>query len=374
MPRKSKFKYYDIRHLIKDYPDAKYYVAMGERSNGKTYSALDYAAERFDVAGEQFAYVRRFGEDIRPKNLTNLFAAHVENGMLRNICGGKYNILTYQSNRFDLSARDENGEKVSTVETVTIGRAFDLNSMEHYKSTSFPKITTIIFDEFLSRQGYLPNEFQLFQNCLSTIIRLRNNVKIFMLGNTVNKYCPYFEEMGLIHVKEQKQGTVDVYRYSDSGLEVVVEYCPSSSNQGGKESDVYFAFDNPQLKMITEGSWEIAVYPHLPVPYKPKDVAAEFFIDFNRELLHGEIISVPNEAPFVFLHQKTTPVKTGTDIVYTTIPDSNPYHRYGLSNQRDKLSRFINQCVDEGRIFYATNEVGEVFRNYRMWEANAHRI
>ena len=62
-----------------------------------------------------------------------------------------------------------------------------------------------------------------------------------MLGNTVNKYSPYFEEMGLKHVKEQKQGTVDVYKYAGNDkLTVVVDYTSTSRSQGGKASDVYF--------------------------------------------------------------------------------------------------------------------------------------
>ena len=66
---KKKPLFYDIEHLIKEYPDVQYYVAFGERSNGKTFSALKYAIRRFFKHGEQFAYVRRFGEDVKPKNL-----------------------------------------------------------------------------------------------------------------------------------------------------------------------------------------------------------------------------------------------------------------------------------------------------------------
>ena len=44
MPRK--FKYYNIRELMAKYPDAHYLMAIGERSNGKTYSALDYVLEK----------------------------------------------------------------------------------------------------------------------------------------------------------------------------------------------------------------------------------------------------------------------------------------------------------------------------------------
>ena len=33
-------KFYDIKNVIKQVPDAKYYVVFGERSNGKTYSMI----------------------------------------------------------------------------------------------------------------------------------------------------------------------------------------------------------------------------------------------------------------------------------------------------------------------------------------------
>ena len=364
MPKK--FKFYDARHLIKEYPEAYYYMIIGERSNGKTYSALDYCLERYFKDGEQFAYIRRFGEDIRKKQLSNLFSAHVENQRVHDLSGGEWNSVDYTGGKFRLARTSEDGSVEYSEEP--IGFAFDLNSMEHYKSISFPKITTVVFDEFLSRQSYLPNEFMLFTNSLSTIIRQRTNVKIFMLGNTVNKYCPYFGEMGLTHIKEQEQGTVDVYNYSDTGLQVVVEYCASSASHGGKASDVYFAFDNPQLQMITSGSWEIAIYPHLPAPYKPKDVIAQFFVDFDNELLHGNIIVLEDGAPFVFFHRKTTPIQDEkNDIVYGQEPSYLYTHRMGFAHYDDKLSRFVMTCMRENRIFYSTNEVGEIFRNYIIW-------
>lgn len=363
---KKKFAYYDIHKLLTEYPDAYYYLVIGERSNGKTYSALQLALENYFNKGEQFAYIRRFGEDIRKKQLSNLFSAHIENGLIEKLSDGKWSSVDYTGNKFKFARADENGAVEYSEEP--FGFAFDLNSMEHYKSISFPKITLVIFDEFLSRQSYLPNEFLLFTNSLSTIIRLRTNVKILMLGNTVNKYCPYFSEMGLKHIKEQKQGTVDVYQYADTDLKVVVEYCASAIKHGGKQSDVYFAFDNPQLQMITTGAWEIAIYPHLPIDsYKPKDVIINFFVDFDREVLHGEIISVDGSKPFVFFHRKTTPIKNDDDIVYSQTPDANPYHRVGIANYTDRISKFIRKCVVENRVFYATNEVGEIWRNYLLW-------
>ena len=90
---------------------------------------------------------------------------------------------------------------------------FAITSQEHDKSTSYPNVRTILYDEFLTRNAYIPDEFVLFCNVLSTVIRQRDDVKIFMLGNTVNKYCPYFKEMGLNNITKQKQGTIDIYKY-----------------------------------------------------------------------------------------------------------------------------------------------------------------
>lgn len=363
MPKK--FEFYDARHLLNEYPEAYYYMIIGERSNGKTYSSLYYCLERYIKNNEQFAYVRRFGLDIKKAQMDELFAAHVHNHEIEIMTDGNWNGIYYSAGKFYLERTDKDGNNVH--DETPIGYAFDLNSMEHYKSISFPDITTIIFDEFLSRQGYLPNEFLLFTNTISTIIRHRSNVKIFMLGNTVNKYCPYFSEMGLKHINDQKQGTVDVYTYGETGLSVVVEYCSSSTKKGGKQSDVYFAFDNPQLQMITTGSWEIAIYPHLPVKYKPKDVVLNFFVVFEHELLHGEIVAVSNYAPFIFLHRKTTPIKSENDIVYCQKPSVLTSHLVCLTKQRDKVSLFIMKALDENRVFYSENEVGEIFRNYILW-------
>lgn len=361
-------KYYNIAHLVKDYPDAKYYMAFGERSNGKTYSALDYAIEKYFKYGEQFAYIRRFGEDVKRKNLLTLCSAHVENQRIHNLSNGQFDLVDYTAGKFiPYTYSEENGKIVKDIQPM--GYAFDLNAMEHHKSTSYPKVTTIIFDEFLSRQGYLTNEFVLFMNTLSTIIRDRNNVTIFMIGNTVNKYCPYFTEMGLSHIKEQKPGTVDVYNYADTGLKVVVEYCDPMSKRGGKQSDVYFAFDNPQLKMITSGSWEIAIYPHLERKYRPKDVVAQCFLSFDEAILHMELIATDNDY-YMFVHPKTTPIQDEcNDIVYTNIPSGKWNYKVGFYSQRDTLSLHISRLISENRVFYSDNETGEILRNYIMWSA-----
>ena len=243
--------------------------------------------------------------------------------------------------------------------------------MEHDKSTNYDGIINAVLDEFLTRTFYLPNEFVLFMNVLSTIIRDRDNVKIFMMGNTVNQYCPYFAEMGLTHIKEMKKGDIDVYEYGESGLTVAVEYT-DSPNKEGKKSDKYFAFNNPKLSMITGGAWEIAIYPHCPCKYKPRDVLYTYFIIFDREMLQCEIIFTKdergNDVLFTFIHRKTSELKDPDhELIYSPDYSPLPNRRRKITKPTDDRERKICSFFSKEKVFYQDNTVGEIVRNYIMW-------
>lgn len=358
------FEFFDVRNVMNEHPDCLYYLCYGERSSGKTFSSLDYSLERYFSTGEQFAYIRRFGEQIKQTFMMDLFSGILREKRIEKWSGGEWDGITFKMGKFYLTRTIEGETEVCKN---PCGHAFGLNLMENYKSLEYPKIMTIIFDEFISRSIYLSNEFVLFQNMLSTIIRLRTGVKIIMLGNSVNRYSLYFTEMGLKQVKTQEPGTTDVYQYGDSGLKVACCYTDPAKKSGGKPSDIYFAFDNPALKMITEGGWEIGLYPHLTEDYLPMDVIADFFVEFDKELLHGEVIVNDNGA-YIFFHIKTTPIKDEDgDIVYTTYAIEKWNYKMCLTRQGDKLSKFIMNAVRENKVFYSTNDVGEIFRNYLIW-------
>ncbi len=298
----KKTKFYSLKNILSK--NAQYNVIFGERSNGKTYSVLLYALERFVKYKEQLAIVRRWQDDFTGKRGSSMYDNLVANGEVAKLTNGEWSEIYYYGSRWFLAKRDENGKRITDETPLAYG--FSISAAEHDKSTSYPSITTVCFDEFLTRTSYLPDEFVLFMNVLSTIIRHRTDVKIFMLGNTVNKYCPYFTEMGLAHAKNMKPGDIDVYRYGDTELLVAVEY--TMPNKDGKENDFYFAFDNPKLSMITGGTWEIDIYPHCPVKYLPKDVQYMYFIKFDDEILQCEIVR-HKDLYFTFIHRKTTELK-----------------------------------------------------------------
>ena len=340
----------------------QYNMIIGERSNGKTYGALLKIVKNYWNDGKKGAYIRRYKEDYRGKRGDALFESLEKDGVIRELTDGAYDGVKYQSGRWYFSKFDEKTQK-KIIGDDPFCYGFAISDMEHDKSTSYPDVTIIVFDEFLTRGFYLQNEFVLFMNTLSTIIRHRNDVTIYMLGNTVNRFSPYFVEMGLKHMSQMEKGDIDVYTYGNSSLKVAVEYC-SSPKKEGKKSDVYFAFDNPSLQLITGGAWEIDLYPHCPIDYDRKDITFIFFMVFNESILQGEVVMKDNNS-FVFIHRKTTPIRDeDKSLIFTMEWDPRPNVVRGLDKSDLKCVSIIRRYFKNDKIFYQDNEVGEEVRNF----------
>lgn len=356
-----KNKFYSLDKIL-EY-DATYNMVVGERSNGKTYAVLKHAInDYFNGTGGELAIVRRWEEDIKPNKASQMFNAHIANDEISKASNGEYTGITHFSGKFYFCTYDEEDGRPIYNENDVFAYTFALSQQEHYKSLSYPNVNTILFDEFMTKGTTLRDEFTIFMNIISTIVRRRSNVKIFMLGNTVNKYSPYFKEMGLTNMTNMKQGTIDIYTYGDSELSVAVEY--PKSNIDSKPSDIYFAFDNPKLKMITSGAWELDIYPHLPVKYTPKDILLTYFIKFDDEIYQCEIIDVEGEM-FTYIHEKTTPIKDDdNDIIYSL--EYSHKHNYSRSifKQTHKLSKVIAEFYRTDKVFYQDNHVGNAISNY----------
>lgn len=353
-------KYYNTSRI--DKKNATYNVIIGERSNGKTYAVLKKGLTEYFKNGSQMAYVRRWKEDIIGRRASQLFSGLIENSEVSKLSNNEFSGVHYYAGKWYLCNYDDKGKAIYSDSDI-IAYSFALSDSEHDKSTSFPNIRTIIFDEFLTNRMYLNDEFVLFMNVVSTIVRRREDVKIYMLGNTVNKYAPYFNEMGLTNVTKMTQGSIDVYRYGNSKLTVAVEYCATQETEN-KQSSKYFAFNNPKLEMITGGAWELNIYPHLPYKYKPKDVLFTYFIEFADDLFQCEIVDLDG-VYFTYIHRKTTPIKNpDSDLIYTL--DYNPKLNYNRSIYKpiSKLQERIRWFFDTSRVFYQSNDVGDAVNNY----------
>lgn len=357
-------KYYTKKNI--DKTGAHYRMIFGKRSDGKTYAVIHDALKKYWETGEQLAVIRRWDDDFSGENSAKtMYDSLMCNGdgdnVVARITNNAFTGVEYYAGKYYLTVTEN--DKICRSGHV-IALAFSLTRAEHYKSGSYPKVKTVLFDEFLTDRMYLPDEFITFQNLLSTIIRKRDDVTIYMCGNTIAKYNPYFTEMGLTRAKDMKPGDLDVYSYGETQLRVAVEFSDSPSKNA--PSDVYFAFNNPKLAMITgQGEvWQMKMYPHCPCKYTPAQVIFTYFIIFDNQLLQCEIILKGTDS-FTYIHRKTTPLQRPTvDLIYCLDPDIRPNWKRKLTQPEKAIEIRVAWYFKAGKVFYQDNEIGELVRAY----------
>ena len=358
-------EFYRLDNILKN--KCQFYVIFGERSNGKTYACLEHIISKYVKTGKQGIIFRRWVEDITKVNGDQMFSGHVSNKIIEKLTGGRWTDVYYNSRRWYLCRYNEDDFSIEKDDT-PFCYIQALAQVEHNKSVSYPNVTTILFDEFIPISGqYLTDEWSIFQNSVSTIIRRRDDVEVFLCGNTNARYNnTYFKNMGLKHALHMKPGTIDLYEY-DSKTKVAVEYTMPYIN--GKNSDNYFAFDNPN-NMIINGEWSLQIYPKRTKEMgriAKSDIALIYFIQFEDVILQCEVI-INDRYRYTYVHKKNTPFKDpDNDIIFSQNYDPRPNWRRKITRVQDNLCRKLFRFYQNDEIFYQDNETGDAFESYITW-------
>ena len=291
----------------------------------------------------------------------------IANGYIKKLTDGEWTGVVYYNRSFYLSRWDEDLDKDIKADH-PFCYAMAISEMVKNKGSSYPNVTTIIFDEFIMRssgRSYLTDEFVLFMHTISTIVRTRDNLKIFMLGNTVNMYNPYFTEMGISKAKEMKQGDINVYQYGNSKLKVAVEYAEDLTASHTHQGDVYFAFDNPKLNMITNGAWELPVYPRPAIKFDRDDIRFRFFmICPDDNIVQGDVVE-KDDNMFIHFHTKTGQIYD-YDLIYSL--EFNPSKHFAINPYKgfNTVTKVISTLLTREKVSFGSNVVGEQVRNYLL--------
>ena len=151
-------------------------ILIGERGVGKSYGIKNYVIKKFLKKKEKFIYIRRYDNEIKSIFQKDFFGDIKE-----------------AFPEIKLSAKN----KKFYLNDEVFGYAKRLTEAQDLKSSSFEDITTIVFDEYAiekNRRYYLTNEGMIIAGLLDSIIRNRNNVKVFFLMNAVEgiEFSPLF--------------------------------------------------------------------------------------------------------------------------------------------------------------------------------------
>ena len=341
-----KIKYYDLGNILS--LNAQYNIIFGERANGKSFAVKKYCISE-GLKGNKFVYLRRYSIDTTANMVTQYF----DDMDIKKLTNNEYDSLEVKSRKINLIQMDY--EKMKVKKRLQICYVMHLSGAEHYKSMSYPNTENMIFEEFVTNEGYLLDEPTKLMNIVSTVFR-NNEGKVFMIGNTVNRICPYFSEWQLTNIPTQEQGSIDTYtvKYDDVSIKIACEYCGNAEN---KKNKMFFgrAADN-----IIGGSWEVQAYPKPP---SGKDYI-QCRILLNHTQFKYSINVMTNENGECYI--KVTPQnKMDTlgmyQFILTQEFNTNPLHVKTL--QHFTIGKLLRKLYNSGKICYSDNLTGTEFNN-----------
>lgn len=234
-------------------PDVQIYMILGQRADGKTYGAVEDSIKHYADTGVPSAYIRRFAESCTKSLLQDL--TRPQAGTIKKCTAGKYNASEYRSKRFYFTNLGDEPE----TDPEPFLHVYALNTWENAKGADSGDMHNIIFDEYVSQGKYLPNEYAIFENVLSSILRTRSGSRLIMLGNPINQICPYFDEFN-IQAHKLKPGDI-VYRKSSNGVTLKFIYVPPMDVS---KRTLHSIFDFNNKGSVTTGYWEYGEFPHVP--------------------------------------------------------------------------------------------------------------
>ncbi len=350
-----KQRYYTIDRIKKT--DAQYCIILGERSNGKSYSVKHecVCSSIKDSERKKFVYLRRRDIDVRGSRADNYF----NDVNTRAITNEEYQGILSRGDRIYLTTKDEKTGRMKY--THPIGYKHSLNQDEHYKSGVFTDCSNIAFEEFVTTNGYLSNEPNRLQHYVSTVFR-RNKGRVWLIGNTISRISPYFQQWKLHRIPRQQPGTIDIYEHetdqlNEDGTPVVIKIAVEFSEGGGTNSKMFFG---SVARGITNSVWQSGEHPRL---YRRYETFNQIYVMVVEQMgfmfLCQFLADIDNKAYFWYVTPKTTPVQKGTRLITDRIIVNNHTTKglYPLSDNEKKMFDFLIRGV----IFYSDDLTGTDF-------------
>ena len=376
--KKASSKFWEAEELLKEKPDARYYFILSARSSGKTYSVLRNAIRDQWAGKGMFAYVRRHDEYIKPRNVQELFSPQ----NIEELTDGTWNKISFWRGFFYYE-RWEPNEETGIMERVLknpepCGIALAVNTWEGNKGQDIGAahggFKHIIYDEAITGQNYLTDEFQKFKNVISSLVRTRTeqDTKIWFLANPLSRWCPYFPELGITKQMIETPGKRYEIKYPDTDMTTIFEYIGATNGKLSISHNVFetfFAFPNSKgkSKSITDGFWELDDAVHLPSQiYKNSELVKEVFLYFGETWIRGQVMRYYHDVQKRNVYYLNwTPSREPKQKEYYcglfAVPD--PYAIVGTRTGHP-LAKLLNDLIAQGQVYYSDNSIADMVHGF----------
>lgn len=235
--------YFNIRHFLTSAKLALFsiFFFVTERNLGKGYSANSYILEDWETNGKGFVWMRR------NKNEIDMYIKSMRNSWYNE----GYVVKDYVM--YDLT-KGAGGN--------IVGYFIALKTSYEFASSNFDNINKIVFDEFISRSGYLKDEYTTFTDFLKTIERDDDLLVIFN-GNSLTQNNPYFVKFDIWsndRQVEDKERRMLIYQPVKGDYIVPIDEESSSTIFAKQDEKIYnymffneYSFDDTSLIKKLDG-------------------------------------------------------------------------------------------------------------------------
>lgn len=344
--------------------NTSYKMVISKRSDGKTFAfrlLIYYAWQKYNYTS---VIVRRLSESIKKSMIENDFSKIFL--LFPEINYKKYDGINCYNGVQRGYWLDEKGKKkydTAFVEYLAVSTSETTKSSKDYQN-----LFMILFDEFCSRSKYLPDEFNLWCNLLSTIIRETIDCTVVMLANPVSFVSPYFSNYG-IKPLDLLDNTITVYKSDKSQTSIAIEKV--GDRKGNKKvkavNDRFFGFEkNNKLKSITSGIWETPMYPRLKKQNDEIKVFDKLFFKIDDCILRVTLCNSTKLGLFVRVHEFYEKDFYSDDLILdvsdVTLIAKNVYSKYSSHIPFSKLINYYVFLYQQDKFFYSDNIIGDTTR------------
>ena len=293
--------YYSVKKILRHNADIN--IIYSTRSNGKSFSVLKNATEDFLNGKGGVGYIRRHSVDCKKSKVDKYFRDPNFIKWLEKETDGKYNYIYYRAG--DLFICKRNGNEIDKESVSLFGAAFSLQDAENEKSLHYEFCYNLILEEALTRKKYLEGDKEpiILENLVSTILR-NNGGKLWLIGNTVSRLCPYFSYWGLKQIRTQKVGTIEDYhitiKVGDENVDKYISVEYAENNIENKNSIIVGKARNS----ITGNEWEHDEHPHLFFKLEDAEILYTCFYEHMAFCFKIQILFY-KDAPYLYIYPFT---------------------------------------------------------------------
>lgn len=358
---KKKDSFYTTENI--DKTGADYRVIIGQRSNGKSYAVKYRLIKEAWDTGKKFIFLKRWEKQLKIEMIEKYFADMVldklGNKRITEITGGECTGICVYRHSIYLTREGEKG-KIERIKE--IGYVMVLAYAEDYKSLAFPDYEYLLWEEFLTVDGYCAREMALFMSIISTVFRNWKGVA-YLVANTEAQLCPAFMEWG-VNPKLLKQGTITIYNHEtvqkkEDGttltVKIAIEYCT-------KDNKTQAMIFGKSQKMIVGGEWNTKAYPQLEDNYRTYNKHYQLFVMIDVFKFVVNLLSDNNKYVFVYVYpmSEKNEIPKGSRIVTDKIV-MDRLVTPTLDISRTAFDSIVNRCIAEKRVFFSDNMCGTTF-------------